>query len=502
MGRAFLRVVAPAAGLGLLLSACTATRSRTVAIQGVTIVDLAGGSLLPDRTIVISGTRIVAVDQSDQVPIPPDAELVEARNGYLIPGLWDMHVHSVNPVSLDTAARSIPPQDWHLPLFLAFGITGVRNMNDGTGDLTLELTRTIKGELARGSRPGPPRFLSAGPALDGDPYMGMLDKVVVRTGAEARAAVDRLASHGAALVKIYENLSRDAYFAILDEAGRRAIPVDGHIPFRITPAEAATSGQRTVEHPEALAAGCSTRRDAERERLARALAGYGGTGGSPQLLLMQVRHYRELYDSRAPAACRTAFEMYRREGLVVSADLLVYHYVGHADELLADSTRMRLVPEPIRRNWEGMLGSEMAHELQSIVRPIPALELANVRLAHAAGVVILAATDVDIPFGVPGLTLHDELARLVEAALSPLDALRAATLDPARVLGMADSLGSIEPGKLADLVLLDADPLADIRNTRRIRAVVADGRLYRRADLDRLVNGVRALGRPRPQSPR
>jgi imidazolonepropionase-like amidohydrolase len=304
-----------------------------------------------------------------------------------------------------------------------------------------------------------------------------------------------LASHGADLVKIYENLSREAYFAILDEARRKGIPVDGHIPFRVTPAEAAASGQRTAEHPEALAAGCSTRRDADRERFARALAGYDGPGGNPQLLLMQVRHYRELYDSRDSAACTTAFEMYRRRGLAVSADLLVYHYVERADELLADTARMRVVPEPIRRSWEGMLESEMARELLSVVRPIPALELANVRLAHAAGVVILAATDVDIPLGIPGLSLHDELARLVEAGLSPLDALRAATLDPARVLGMADSLGTIEPGKLADLVLLDADPLADIRNTRRIRAVVADGRLYRRAELDSLVNGVAGMGR-------
>jgi predicted amidohydrolase YtcJ len=110
--------------------------------------------------------------------------------------------------------------------------------------------------------------------------------------------------------------------------------------------------------------------------------------------------------------------------------------------------------------------------------------------------VLLAATDVDIPLGVPGLSLHEELATLVEAGLTPLEALRAATLDPARVLGLADSLGKVESGKLADLVLLDANPLEDIRNTRRIRAVVADGRLYRRADLDRLLAGVAGLNQP------
>jgi imidazolonepropionase-like amidohydrolase len=110
---------------------------------------------------------------------------------------------------------------------------------------------------------------------------------------------------------------------------------------------------------------------------------------------------------------------------------------------------------------------------------------------HDAGVLLLAATDVGVPLQIPGISLHVELERLVEAGLSPLEALRTATLNPARVLDMADSLGSIEPGKLADLVLLDADPLQDIRNTQKIHAVIADGRLYRRAGLDQLLAGTK-----------
>ena len=208
---------------------------------------------------------------------------------------------------------------------------------------------------------------------------------------------------------------------------------------------------------------------------------------------MQIQHYRALYDSRDPAACASAFEAYRHNGVAVTADLLVYHHIVHADQLLSDTARLRLVPEAVRRNWAHLLDSETARELQSILRPIPPLELENVRLANKAGVVLLAATDVDIPMGVPGLSLHEELVRLVEAGLTPLEALQAATLNPARVLGLADSLGRIEPGKLADLVLLDANPLENIRNTQKIGAVVADGQLYRRADLDRLLAEVEAL---------
>jgi imidazolonepropionase-like amidohydrolase len=487
----------------LLLIACTPraptvaicdarTRAPAVAIRAVTVVDVRDGSLRGNQTVLVAGNRITAVGPADQVRIPRDAELVDAAGRYVIPGLWDMHVHSVNSVGVDTANRSLAAQDWHFPLFLAYGVTGVRNMNDGTADVTLELTNTIKRQLAEGSRRGPPRFLSAGPAVDGDPPLGMSKKVIVRTAPEARAVVEQLASNGADLIKVYENVSREAYFAIIDEARRRKIPVDGHLPFRITPEEAA-AGQRTVEHPEALARGCSTKADAERERFAGVLANYHGLPGSEKLLLMQIQHYRALYDSRDPAACASAFEAYRHNGVAVTADLLVYHHIVHADQILSDTAPLRLVPEAVRRNWAHLLDSETTRELQSILRPIPPLELENVRLAKKAGVVLLAATDVDIPMGVPGLSLHEELVRLVEAGLTPLEALQAATLNPARVLGLADSLGRIEPGKLADLVLLDANPLENIRNTQKIGAVVADGQLYRRSDLDRLQAEVEAL---------
>ena len=201
------------------------------------------------------------------------------------------------------------------------------------------------------------------------------------------------------------------------------------------------------------------------------------------------RHVRALYDTRDPAACTTVVEAFRQNAVAVAVDLVAYHGVVHAEEILADSARMRLVPAAIHLNWKNLLASAAAREFQAILRPIVPLELKNVRLLHEAGVVLLAATDVGVPFQVPGFSLHVELERLVEAGLTPLEALRAATLNPARVLKLSDSLGTVDTGKLADLVLLDANPLEDIRNTQKIRAVVADGRLYRRADLDRLLAG-------------
>jgi imidazolonepropionase-like amidohydrolase len=475
--------------LCLLLFACPRAQSPTVAFRGVTVVDVRDGSLHPEHTVLVAGNRIAAVGPVQEVAVPHDAETVEAAGRYLIPGLWDMHVHSVAKMAVYGTNESVAAHEWHFPLFLAYGVTGVRNMNDRTGDVTLELTKSVRRRLAQGDLRGPPRFLTAGPSVDGDPPLAT-NPVVVRTAAAARAAAAQLASNGADLVKVYENLSREAYFAIVDEARRRGIPVDGHVPFRVTPEEAADAGQRTVEHPEALAAGCAKAAEAERKRFAGVLADYSSLPESEKFLAI-FRHSRALYDSRDPAACASAIEAYRRNGVAVTADLVAFHHVVHAEQVLADAARMRLVPQEIRRSWENFLASEATREFQSILRPIVPLELENVRLLNEAGVLLLAGTDVGVPFQVPGIGLHVELERLVEAGLTPLKALQTATLNPARVLEMADSLGTIERGKLADLVLLDANPVEDIRNTQKIRAVVADGRLYRRADLDQLLAGSR-----------
>jgi hypothetical protein len=311
--------------------------------------------------------------------------------------------------------------------------------------------------------------------------------VVVRTAADARAVVDTLADHGADFVKVYTNLSREAYFGIMDRARERGIPVDGHVPFRVRPSEAADAGQRTFEHLLAMALGCSSVADSERKEFARVLADPDRSAVVDRAPLELFRHERRLYDTRDPAACAETIAAYRRNGVAEAPSLVGYHDVVNAKEVLSDSPDLRLVPPAVRRNWQARLESETGRTVRAILGPLVPLQLENTRLLHQAGVMLLAATDVGIPMLVPGVSLHEELAMLVEAGLTPLEALRTATVNPARVVGLADSLGTIEVGRLADLVLLDANPLENVANTRRIRAVVADGRLYRRADLDRLL---------------
>jgi hypothetical protein len=436
----------------LLLSGCAKTSPPTVAIRGVTVVDVVDGSLHPEQTVLIARNRIVAVGSTNEVRIPDNADLVEAAGGYLIPGLWDMHVHSVANVALDMPVGSVTNADWHFPLFLAYGITGVRNMNDASADPTLELTNSVKRRLAEGDILGP-RLLTNGAAVDGDPPLTS-NPVVVRTAVEARGVVNQLADHGADFIKVYENLSREAYFAIMDQARRRGIPMDGHIPFRVLPAEAADAGQRTFEHVLGMALGCSTEAEAEREAFARVLSDPSRPKHIEQPPLALFRHERRLYETRDPAACAETIDAFRRNGVAEAPTLVGYHHVVNAKEILSDAKTMRLIPLAIRRNWEERLSSETGRTVRSILSPIVPLQAQNARLLNGAGVLLLAGTDVGIPMLVPGLSVHEELVLLGEAGLTPLETLRTATLNPARVLGLADSLGTIEAGKLADLVLL------------------------------------------------
>jgi imidazolonepropionase-like amidohydrolase len=479
---------------GLLLSACAHLNPPTVVVRDVTVVNVIDGSLRAGQTVLVAGNRITAVGPATEIRVPDDADVIYAAGGFLIPGLWDMHVHSVANVGPDMAISSVAAMDWHFPLFLAWGVTGVRNMNDGTGDVSLKLTSSLKRRLATGDPRGP-RFLANGPSIDGDPPLGS-NSAVVHTAQEARAAVDTLVDSGADFIKVYENLSREAYFAIMDQARRRGVRVDGHVPFRVTPEEAADAGQRTFEHVLAMAAGCSTSAAAERERFASVLAPRAGAAALDGLApLTLFRHERLLYDSRDPAACATTIAAYRRNAVADTPNVVAYRDVVNAKEILSDANRMRVVPEVIRRNWEAMLETDLFPEMQSVLGPLVPLYAENARLLNEAGVLLLAGTDVGIPTLIPGLSLHEELELLVGAGLTPLEVLRTATINPARVLGQTDSLGSIDVGKLADLVLLDANPLADIRNTQRIRAVIADGRLYRRPDLDELLTRARRKAR-------
>lgn len=457
----------------VLLVACGPSEESVVAIAGITVVDVQNGSLQAAQTVLIEGNRIAAVGPTGSTSIPANAVVVDGSDDFLIPGLWDTHVHSLSRA------------DWHFPLFLAHGVTAVRDMNVGS-DSALAVVRAVRGDLASGELLGP-RFLAAGSSIDGDPPLSEAP-LMPRTAEEARDAVDQLAGGGADLIKVYENLSREAYFAIVDQARERSLPVDGHVPFRVSPIEAADAGQRTVEHLLGMAWGCARDAEVERQDFTRVMESYA-SGSDLGAGLAEIRHEQTLYEMRDPAFCDSTIEAYLRNGVASTPTLVAFQTIV---ALEAGRGGLGLVPEAVGDDWEALIETDMGEALRASMRPQLAGQGDNTRLLSEAGVVLLSGTDVGVPMLVPGWSLHDELAHLVSAGLSPLSALQAATVNPAEVFGLSDSLGVIAEGMLADMVVLDANPLADIRNTRRIEAVVVGGRLMEGADLRRLLAEARA----------
>ena len=437
-------------GLAAVLSACSkpepppaaAPPEPWLAVTHVTVVDVAAGGLVPGQNVVVRGGRIVAAGDTARVAVPPGATVVDGRGRYLIPGLWDMHVHALFDAEV---ARTF------LPRFVAEGVTGVRDMGG-----TVEVMRAARFALLAGTLVGP-RIVAAGRILDGPQPVDPSVSLAVGTPEQARAAVDSLASHGADFIKVYTLLPRAAYFAVLREAARLHLPVAGHVPAEVTTLEAADSGQRSIEHL----------RD-EVEPLCKAAA---------------------------DAACGRLLDSLRAHRVWLVPTLVVLRTKAILDDsILIQDPRLATMPTLVRDAWDalraGNQGRPRSYWLAKRTRFYG--ELALTGAAWKDSVSLLAGTDAGALYTYPGSSLHDELAQLVRAGLTPAAALRAATLGPAEFLGATDSLGTVAAGKVADLVLLDADPLADIGNTRRIRAVVLRGRLFGREALDALGPGLPA----------
>ncbi len=418
---------------------------RMLAITGVAVVDVTTGETRPDRTVIVTGDRIAHIGSAARTPAPSGAVLLDGSRKFLIPGLWDMHSHVVGfgPTSLE--------------LYLTQGVTSIRDMGaDRFAD-----AKAWRDEIAAGKRLGP-RMRIASPVVENPGWLAaakrmgeqagtpwtLSERFGPRSAGEAVAWVDSVAALGADHIKVRNWPSPEIGRALVDRARARGLPVAGHgnEPFP-------RAGLATLEHyiwpPLTIPA-------AAREALWRELAATG-IALVPTLVTWPTR--------------------------LDSPDVLLARIEG------GGVAGMRYVPAKTRARWRDQflqLKQERPMDWIGIHRD----EMRNVAEMQKSGMTLLAGTDIGAPLLVPGFSLHDELALLVGMArMTPLQALRAATISPARVVGAADSLGSIDAGKLADLVLLDANPLLDIRHTTRIAAVVANGRLFSRADLDRLLAG-------------
>jgi len=460
---------------------------HALVIAGVAVFDPQTG-FQPDRHVLVRGERIVEVATTASAP-PSGARVIDGRGLFLLPGLWDAHVHYDFSPGLDHEAMA--------RLFLVNGITSVR---DTGGHLP-----ALAAARAAAAEPGAaaPRLYVAGPLLDDANRVyagtepGFPDIATGLPGVEAAvAAVDRLAASGVDLIKTYELVSPEVFGALIERAAVHQLPVTAHIPLSMDGLDVAASGIRGMEHLRNLELACA--RDhaallAERRRL---LANPAGLPGWALRRDIQAAPRQIAFETEHPARCAEVIAALAEHRVFQTPTLTITS--GDAARLFADPAWRQTfdyLPHAVGQAWR----QSATERLQ---RPPAALAAAHTRWAvsmiprlHAAGVPIMAGTDTPIGLLTPGFSLHEELRMLVEAGMPARAALVAATLRPAEFLGIESDFGTVAPGKVADLLLLDADPLADIRNTRRIRAVIRGGALFDRAALDRLLDELATAGR-------
>jgi hypothetical protein len=340
-------------------------------------------------------------------------------------------------------------------------------------------------QIENGEIVGPRILATAGQIIDG-PHAVWPGSLSATTEADGKQAVDQAIASGSEFIKVYDLLPRAAYFGIAGQSREKRVPFTGHLPMSVTAAEASDARQKSIEHLIGIPLACSASEVSLRE---------------------EVREAEQHADSAWPAlrAYRHADTMAFDTFSLQKADTLFSHFVANGtwivptlintrasiysdDKSFKADPRLHYMPENLLNFWRPNENSHLltAEERLSKERSLETY-LRLVREMHRKGVQILPGTDSPNPFSFPGFGLHDELKLLVKAGFTPLEALRAATRDSARFMGLLDSYGTVEPGISADLVLLDADPLKDISNIDQINAVVAHGRLFLRKDLDSLL---------------
>lgn len=449
--------------------------TRALALTGVDVIDVRHGSIRRDQTVVVESARIVAAGDRHIVNVPASAEIIDGRGRYVVPALWDMHAHvyAVSPL-LD------------LPLYIAYGVTNVRDMQGcpKPGDPFVACAddkRRWTNEAVAGARIGPriagtTSWMANGPGM-AQRLGGVPEYFDTATPEQARRFV-RHFDGSVDAIKVYDRLPRPSYFALVDEARRRGMSVVGHRPRAVSAVEAAAH-QKSIEHARFIL--------------------HESYAGSAELRASGAAWKEDRRRMLAEHDPRKAEEIFR--AMAAHGTWYVPTHLTRWSDAYADTPAVRADPllrylHPLmRRQWEEdvdeLLAEDPSPEAREIYRQFHRKGLELTGAAHRAGVRVLAGTD----YLVAGADLHREMQQLVAAGLTPAEALRAATWSAAEYFELGADYGTVEAGRVADLLLLRANPLEDIRNSTAIEAVVFNGNLYDRAMLDAIENQVASRAR-------
>ncbi len=467
MTRLFLSVTVMA-----LLTACGQPGPSGTAITNVTVIDAING-VRDNQTVVFDGDEITSVVSSDtELSV---AETIDGTGKFLIPGLWDFHVHLTYD---DRFTDSMPA------LFLSYGITSVRD----TGGLMRRMLPVV--EKMRAADAIAPRVYFAGPLLDGNfvvydgdsrPEIGTRNA----TPDDARKMIRDLKDQGVDFIKIYEMVSPAVFDAMVETANELELPIDSHVPLSLRASTAGPSVD-SIEHLRNIEMDCASNAPELHETRLELLKNPDDLSGADlrsSLHSLQRQPAIAAYDE---ARCDQTIEALTSTTQVPTLRLGALNLAPpfKRDDWQDALSRIRA---DVRGDWTNSAAELAANPVEGFTQ-FGEWALFLTGRMHARGVPIGAGTDTPIFVSVPGYSLHSELEYLVRAGLSPLDAIKSATVVPAEFFSLQDEMGTVDIGKKADLVLLDANPLEDIANTKRIAAVISKGRLYTQNELTELVS--------------
>lgn len=447
----------------------SAELSSHLAFTHVTLIDATGRPPQPDRTVLIDAGRITAVGATAKIKVPKTARTIDASGKFLLPGFWDMHVHIAGLNAEPSWSKQVL-----LPLLLANGITGVRDMG---GDLDTLLS------WQRDSESGAllaPHIVASGPFLVGSGKKTP-EQYPIHNADEARAAVDDLKKRGANFIKVISMPSRDAFFAVADESKKQNIPFVGHLPFEIGAIEASDAGMRSIEHflYSAFALSFSSKEPDLRPRLV--LAEKNGDSAAWE----QIAH--EADATYSPEKAAALIQTLKKNGTWVTPTLASLDITSHPENWKADDPLLAFVPPALAKEWRDSIDDARMKQHAAWLGRQASNDWKLTNELHHAGVPLLVGSDSLDPFVFPGDSFHHELAELVRVGFTPMEALQTATRGAAQFLGREKELGTVEAGHSADLVLLSANPMENIANTRKVWAVIRNGGYYDRVALDALL---------------
>ncbi len=466
----------------LMIISCQPTSTLfddALCIENITTIDAING-LRESQTVIIKAGKIFKISPTSDLPLSPENDIVDGTGKFLIPGLWDAHVHFAYMEELAPRMHD---------LFLAYGITSLRD----TGG-KIDFVRKWKAQsLANPTTT--PRLMIAGPLLDGLPnvYDGsdpMRPPLSVGLGSKeaVEQKIEELDSLGVDLLKAYEMLTPEQFSAATALGQEKGLKVTGHVPLSMDVISASNAGLNSMEHMRNLELSCASNAEELLQQRRQLLSeGRQDPGGVLRSRIHQTQRATaiENYDPKVAEKVLQVLAKNQTWQIPTITLSTAFTELPFATEEWQSS--FAYLPDSVEQRWKQGIATVAAQEKTTFQKNYSKWLMNMVKQVHSAGIDMMAGTDTPIFFLTPGRSLHEELAVLVTAGLSPLDALKTATLNPARYFGLEQELGSIEEQKWADLLLLDANPLEDITNTQRIRAVVKQGNLINREQLDQLL---------------